>query len=485
MFAAFLDLKKAFPSIDRQKLLDKLSRLGVSDQFLRVLTRLYTKDVFSLLLDGEPSSQKFNVAAGVHEGSPLSPLLFILYVSDLIAFLNRNGASQGGVQLEDGTVIYCILYADDVLLLATTQDGLQKLIDSTTQYFINEGMQVNPIKSEILVFSNSRLPHTARFRVAGEDKAPVSDTKYLGVLFERTATWKKQKGAAAVKSRVALGRSKMICSSLNLTNLRTLIQIFDMFVSSVFRYSAGAWGPTAGNMEVIDKIFCDFVKSRYKLPVTTSHSGILTQFGRRCASCDAFYLAAVHVARGRLEPSSTWGRVLHSALACQQNKWIAEVRERLNAMSMWAEVMNTPSDFLENRKTIAVNFAQWCHHNHLKFANGTSADMMRVARPYGILPAVYDTPVTHARKILLLLLSVWRWGLEGADMYPEYCVECDCLNSSHHLLFRCVRMNNIRHAFKRETGCDFSEEIVYESGLTQPLMRVFAGICQVVQSYHG
>ncbi len=258
-----------------------------------------------------------------------------------------------------------------------------------------------------------------------------------------------------------------------------------MFVASVFRYSAGAWGPTAGKLDGIDKIFCDFIKSRYGLPVTTSHSGILMQFGRRCASCDAFYLAAVHVARGRLEPSSTWGKVLHSALGRPQNKWINAVSVRLIEMSMWDEVMNTPSQFLENRKTIAVNFAQWCHHNHLRFSNESSADMMRMTRPYGILPVVCDIPSIHARKILVLLLSVWRWGLDGADDYPEYCVECDCLNSSHHLIFRCIKMNGIRHAFKRETGRDFDEEATYGNGLSRPLMRAFASICHVLQSHRS
>ncbi len=87
LHAAFIDLRKAFPSINRQRLLDKLASLGVSDSFLRMLTCLYTGDSFSILLDGVSSAQTFQVNAGVHEGSPLSPLLFILFIAQLAEFL--------------------------------------------------------------------------------------------------------------------------------------------------------------------------------------------------------------------------------------------------------------------------------------------------------------------------------------------------------------------------------------------------------------
>jgi hypothetical protein len=135
LFAAFVDIKKAFPSIDRQRILNKLSGYGVSDQFLRILTRLYSRDSFSLLLDGVESNSSFSVTAGVHEGSPLSPLLFILYVAELTTFLRHTGADQGGFRLSDGTTIFCVLYADDVLLIATSADGLQRLIDDTVNFF--------------------------------------------------------------------------------------------------------------------------------------------------------------------------------------------------------------------------------------------------------------------------------------------------------------------------------------------------------------
>jgi hypothetical protein len=475
LFSAFVDLRKAFPSVNRQRLLDKMSSIGVSDVFLKVLARLYSKDTFSLLLDGVASSKIFKVSKGVHEGSPLSPLLFILYVSDLIVYLRRTGAEEGGLRLDDGTVVCCILYADDILLLAETPEALQRLMDATSAYFESEGMSVNPQKSDIVNFSTARAPIDASFTIASVEKEVVERARYLGVIFEKNFSWKSQRDATAMRCRVALGRCNLICSSLGLTNLNTMIQIYDMFVSAIFRYSAGAWGPLAGSLECVDDIFVQFIRKQFRLLTTTSKPGILMQMGRRCASCDAFYLGAVHIARGLLNTGSVWGKTLRHC--GNQNRWVEVMRERLDIMGMLSEVYDTPALFLETRKEKAVNFNQWCHYNHLVFANGTSADLLRVRRPYGIMPAVLSLPSFQSRKILVLLLSVWRWSLNGASDYPEYCVDCDNLVNSYHLLFECISTADLRRRFYQTTGIVFNEEAIYKVGLDEEILRVFDGLC--------
>ncbi len=485
LFASFLDLKKAFPSIPRQRLLDKLGRLGVSDKFLRVLTRLYSQDTFTLLLDGVESEQQFSVTAGVHEGSPLSPLLFILYISDLVSHLRRTGADIGGIELEDGTRIFCILYADDVLLISSTPEGMQRLLDDTCGYFVQEGMNVNPLKSEIVIFSTARSVPDIAFRVVDALKTPINEARYLGVMFERGMGWKSQLESAALRTRVAVGRCKTICSSLGLTNVNTILQIYDMFVSAIYRYSAGAWGPLAANLDKIDTVFCSFMASRYKLPHTTSHQGLLMQMGRRCAACDAYFLAAVQLARGLVAPSSTWGRVLASDIHDTTNRWVDNIRSRLTHMNMWEDVTLHPAQFLSERKLMAVHFSQWCHYNHLVFINGSSADLMRRSRPFGIMPAISSIPVPQARSMMAIMLSVWRWALERADEYPEYWEDCDNVVTSHHLLFACSKTRHLWLDFKARTGLDFIEDSIYRDGITSAIFSVFQGVANHVRSQGG
>jgi hypothetical protein len=270
----------------------------------------------------------------VHEGLPLSPLLFILFVAGLVDHLRATGLPDGGIRLEDGTRIFCVMYADDVLLIATTEAGLQRLINDTTQFFQQNGMSVNPDKSDMVIFSRSDRVHDGQISIENVPKEVSDEAKYLGVMFERNGSWKLQKDATSTRCRSALGRCKVICKSLRLTNTDTMLQIYDMFSNAIFRYSAGAWGPIAGDLSCIDKVFADFVRSRFRLPRTSSLEGLLMQFGRRCAGCDSFFLASVQVARGLANPGSIWGKVLSNTMGDTRVRWIRNVTGRLEEMGM-------------------------------------------------------------------------------------------------------------------------------------------------------
>jgi hypothetical protein len=84
LYAAFLDLSKAFPSVNRQVLLNSLAELGISKKMLAVLCSMYVGEVFTITTS-EGTSNPFDVNHGLKEGSVLSPLLFILLMSTLPA----------------------------------------------------------------------------------------------------------------------------------------------------------------------------------------------------------------------------------------------------------------------------------------------------------------------------------------------------------------------------------------------------------------
>ncbi len=475
LHAAFIDLRKAFPSVDRQKLLDELSRLGVSDRFLRVLTRLYSCDTFSVLLDGKPGNRIFPVATGVHEGSPLSPLLFILFIAGLTRHLRdkqRSTSHDEYIKLIDGSFLYCLLYADDVLLLALSAAALQELVNETCAFFESMGLTVNPGKSDIVTFLNQRrVPSTAEtdedFRIAGLCKTAIDSAKYLGVIFQDDGSWREQTNVTLTRCRMARGRAQIICSTLGFSKPRPMLQVYDMFVSSIFRYSLGAWGPIAGDLSQFDNLFCDYIRRLYHLPQTTCRKGILTQFARRCANCDARYLAAVHLARGLAEPRSILAKVLATTW-CTNNRWLKEVRSQLRQMGIEKEVLHTPARFLGDRREHEKAFNIWCHRHHLTLTNGSSADVFRCDRPYGMYPAVFELPATRAKPLLALVLSCWRWAYDLRG-YPEYCSGCDCQATAEHLMFFCEKTRTLREQFLQTTGFVFCQAALREPALAKAI----------------
>ncbi len=111
-------------------------------------------------------------------------------------------------------------------------------------------------------------------------------------------------------------------------------------------------------------------------------NNILMQFGRRCAQCDAYFLASVQVARGLTTPDSVWGRVLSNTVNDSRIRWIQNVTSRLRLMGLFDEVVSSPATFLEKRKEYGITFSQWCHHRHLALEAGNSADNFQVGPPY-------------------------------------------------------------------------------------------------------
>jgi hypothetical protein len=269
---------------------------------------------------------------------------------------------------------------------------------------------------------------------------------------------------------MARGRCHIICSSLGLNRARPMIQIFDMFVSAIYRYSLGAWGIIAGDLSRIDNLFCDFIRRQYRLPQSTCRKGILMQFARRCASCDSYFLAAVHLARGLTSPMSVWGRIISSVWATRGVQWVDALKSRLRLMGIEVEVTTRPSEFLGDRRNWGIRFSEWCHSNHLVHVNGTSADFFRIERPFGMYPFIFDLSVMNVRSALVLLLSCWRWASDLKSV-PEYCTDCDCLVNSPHLMFRCIHTSSARDNFQRETGVTFSLACLQDANISEEIAR--------------
>jgi hypothetical protein len=241
-------------------------------------------------------------------------------------------------------------------------------------------------------------------------KDVVNESKYLGVIFHKGGNWKCQLESTVTRCKMARGRCQIICSTLGIDKPKAMCQIFDMFVSAIYRYSLGTWGVTATGLHKIDNLFCDFIRRQYRLPASSCRRGILMQFGRRCAACDARYLATVQLARGLAFPGSVWGKVLGTVLGMTSLPWIREVRGHLQLLGIERDVLTAPAFFLSNRREHSTAFSKWCHEHHLCFANGTSADYFRVGRPFGLYPAIFDKPAFRTRYLLAFLLSCWRWA---------------------------------------------------------------------------
>ena len=94
-FLAFLDLKKAYDSVPIFNILTKLYNLGIRDNCLNFLTNLYISSKARASLRGNLSDE-FPINRGVRQGCPLSPILFNLFINDIIKNCERFGVPMDG-----------------------------------------------------------------------------------------------------------------------------------------------------------------------------------------------------------------------------------------------------------------------------------------------------------------------------------------------------------------------------------------------------
>ena len=124
VYAAALDLKKAFDSVNHFKLFSTLLDAGVPIPVIDVMCNWYSK-LFAAVRWNSCLSLPFSVGSGVRQGSTLSPALFNLYINFIIVALRSRDC---GCHVRD-RFFGCFLYADDIIILAPSLSGLQSMLD--------------------------------------------------------------------------------------------------------------------------------------------------------------------------------------------------------------------------------------------------------------------------------------------------------------------------------------------------------------------
>ena len=142
-----LDASKAFDRVNYIKLFKKLLDKGMCPLTVRLLFNIYTKQKLQVKWNNCVSSE-FLVTNGVRQGGVLSPLLFGIYVDELLEKLKNSGI---GCYLGHHFV-GALGYADDIVLLCPTVAGLRKMIKICEDYAKEHSILFNGNKSKYLIF---------------------------------------------------------------------------------------------------------------------------------------------------------------------------------------------------------------------------------------------------------------------------------------------------------------------------------------------
>nr|XP_049578940.1 vacuolar protein sorting-associated protein 4A isoform X1 [Syngnathus scovelli]XP_049578941.1 vacuolar protein sorting-associated protein 4A isoform X1 [Syngnathus scovelli]XP_049578942.1 vacuolar protein sorting-associated protein 4A isoform X1 [Syngnathus scovelli]XP_049578943.1 vacuolar protein sorting-associated protein 4A isoform X1 [Syngnathus scovelli]XP_049578944.1 vacuolar protein sorting-associated protein 4A isoform X1 [Syngnathus scovelli]XP_049578945.1 vacuolar protein sorting- len=171
----FVDLEKAFDRVPREVLWRVLREYGVPSQLIRAARSLYHRCQSLVRISGS-KSDSFPVRVGLRQGCPLSPILFIIFMDSI----SRRSRGVEGVRFGDLSIA-SLLFADDVVLLASSGRDLQLSLERFAAKCEAVGMRVSTSKSESMVLDRKRVE--CPLRIGDEILPQVEEFKYLGVLF--------------------------------------------------------------------------------------------------------------------------------------------------------------------------------------------------------------------------------------------------------------------------------------------------------------
>jgi len=138
LWMAFVDLEKAFDRVPREVVWWALRLLGVEEWLVNVIRAMYEGVVTSVRMkDGDRDSDAFEVKVGLHQGSVLSPLLFIIVMEAL------SREFHSGLPWE-------LLYADDLCLIAETEEELMVKIKRWKEGLESKGLRMNMSKTKAM-----------------------------------------------------------------------------------------------------------------------------------------------------------------------------------------------------------------------------------------------------------------------------------------------------------------------------------------------
>ena len=190
----YTDLKAAFDRIDHRILLRKLSRLGVSQQFIDWLRSYLCGRILRVKLSSCLSSE-FTNTSGVPQGSNMGPLLFLLYFND-VALLLGAGCK--------------LVYADDLKLYLAVRSvddcrELQRLLDVFINWCRRNWLIVSIAKCQVMTFHRTAKPVQFDYMIDGHVLKRVDHVNDLGVLLDAKLNFNLNRSSIISKATRQLG----------------------------------------------------------------------------------------------------------------------------------------------------------------------------------------------------------------------------------------------------------------------------------------
>ena len=251
IMTTFIDLKKAFDTVDHNILKDKLYRIGIRGKPHDWLKDYLTERYQYTCINNKLSDQSL-LEVGLPQGGKLSPILYLIYVNDITQF-SKNKNSK------------LVLFADDTCLTLTNNDinslfeNANCEINKLNKWFMANKLTLNVDKTNYIMFQNKNTPEMAQTLNIGnykiEEKRSIN---YLGVILDNKLNFKEHVQYCVTK---LYKKTPILIRAKDKMSEKTKEKIYYAFIYPHLSYSSSVYGNAKTNVKVkLQKIQNQIIK---------------------------------------------------------------------------------------------------------------------------------------------------------------------------------------------------------------------------------
>lgn len=480
LYVAFVDFRKAFDSVNHQKLLDVLRSEGIKGKFLSSLRSMYDSLISCVRINGE-YTEFFDCPQGVRQGCVLSPSLFSLFINQLANQISEAG--RHGIQLLPGLMeLFLLLFADDVALLSTTIFGLQNQLNSLKLCCESLKLNVNKDKTKVMVFrKGGYLSKSEKWYFDGSELEIVNKYCYLGYTFTTMLSLKQGTDHLVTKGKKAvffLCKAFQKCKEMTRD---TFFKIFDAKVQSILLYSSEIWG--LNRLENIERVHLQACKRFLGVPVKTPNKMIYGELGRfplfvnSHIRCIKYWFRLLQMDEKRLP----WQAYQMLVKLDENGKtcWATSVREILCQTGfyyVWLQQgVGDVSSFVRafRRRLVDMFTQEWSQtiRDKDRYEIYRSFKAMLDCESYLSYIDIYCFRVAFTQvrlNVLPINNNLHRYSVLVNDRYCPLCN--NCVEDEHHVISVCPLYADLRNRFLQKESTQPSKKLLEGSNRTLTLM---------------